>query len=71
MPPGSACVRGDEHLGLAVGVGDEVAGILLVDLTVGEGTEARVDHLGGDVLQEGEHGFRIHTPNVVVSARRP
>ena len=61
--------RRDEHLGLTVGVGDEVTGVLLVDLAVGKGTEAGVDDLGGDVLQEGEHGIRIHTPNVVGGGR--
>ena len=54
----------DEHLGLAVGVGDEVAGSLLVDLAGGERPEPRVDDLVGHVLQEAQHLVGLHAPNL-------
>ena len=74
---------GDEHLRLAVGDGDEVAGVLLGHLAGRERAEAGGDDLGGDLTQEVEDGVArqtghgrnghtagaAHTPNHHAGAR--
>ena len=52
--------RGDQHLGLAVGDGHEVAGVLLADLVGREAPEPRRHDLGGHVLQEGGDRVGVH-----------
>lgn len=46
--------RRDRHLRLPVGHGDQVPGVLLHDLVLGQGSKARSDEVGGDLLEQGE-----------------
>ena len=69
---GGAQGGGDDHLGLPVGDGHEIAGMGLGGhLLLGERAEAWVDDLLGGVLQEGQHGVGVqgHAAQPVTAGR--
>ena len=59
---GEGCLQsgGDQHLGFAVGNRDQIAGVLLVDLVIGQCLEAWSDDFGCNLLQQGQDRLGVH-----------